>query len=188
MKISKAGYIAKGLFFTILGALTAFFPGIISMFFYIVGGVIVISCVVSIISSGGDGVMTGAGIGGIIVGVLVIMLPKIIEVSIPIIAGILFIGYGLKCLGKAFKSEKPKDSRIVSGGFGAFIIIAGIVLVVNPFSAGNVARIAIGIALILMGVFNFLVAGAITKRSKNSPSDIIDINSYTVHDDNKSLR
>lgn len=187
MKISNFGYIAKGLLYAIIGAVTAFFPGVISMFFYIIGGIIVISCVISIISSGGDGVMTGAGVGGIIVGVLVILLPKIIEISIPIIAGIFFGGYGLKCLGKAFNSEKSKDSRIFNGILGALVIGLGLFLVVNPFSAGKAARIAAGIALIVMGIFNFLVAYAIKQRNKGSSSDIIDVNSYTIHDDKKYL-
>lgn len=187
MKISNFGYIVKGLLYAVLGAVIAFFPGIISMFFYIIGGIIIISCVVSIISSGGDGVMTGAGIGGIIAGIFVILLPKIIEISIPIIAGIFFGGYGLKCLGKAFNSERSKDSRIFSAIIGALVIALGIFLIVNPFSAGKAARIAAGIALIVMGIFNFIVAYAINRRNKGSSPDIIDVNSYTVHDDKKFL-
>lgn len=188
MKISKSGYIVKGVLLTLLGAVIAFFPGIISMFFYILGGIIIISCVASIISSGGDGVMTGAGIGGIIAGILVILLPKIIEVSIPVIAGIFLGGYGLQSLGKALNPEKSKDSRIAGAILGALILGTGIFLIANPFFAGKAARIAAGIAVILVGVFNFLVAHAITQRSKNFSPEIIDVNSYTVKDDNKYLK
>lgn len=188
MKISNAGYIAKGVLFTLLGITIAFLPNIITMFFYILGGIIIISCIGTLLSSGGNGVMSGASIGGIIVGVLVILLPKIIEASVPVIAGILFIVYGLKQLHKAWKSDKSKDNRIITAVFGALIIGIGIFLILNPFDAGKIARTAIGIAIILLGAFNFLVAYTIAQRNKNSSSNVIDVSDFNVNDNHKLLK
>ena len=53
MKISNAGYIAKGIIFVLLGIIIAFMPNVISLFFYITGGIIILGCIGSILSSGG---------------------------------------------------------------------------------------------------------------------------------------
>lgn len=188
MKISNAGYIAKGVLFTLLGIIIAFLPDIITIFFYILGGIIIISCIGTMLSSGGDGVMSGASIGGIIVGVLVILLPKIIEASVPVIAGILFIVYGLKQLHKAWKSDKSKDNRVITAVFGFLIIGIGIFLMLNPFDAGKIARTIIGISIILLGAFNFLVAYTIAQRNKNSSSNVIDVSDFNVNNNHKLLK
>lgn len=188
MKISNAGYIAKGIIFVLLGIIIAFMPNVISLFFYITGGIIILGCIGSILSSGGNSAISGAGIGGIIVGIVVIMLPKIIEASIPVIAGIVFIYFGIKQLYKAYKSDKPKDSKIITVIFGALLIGIGIFLIANPFETGKIARVAIGIAVILLGAFNFLVAHTIAQRNKSISPDVINVSDFNVNDDHKLLK
>ena len=89
---------------------------------------------------------------------------------------------------KAYKSDKSKDSKIITAVFGILLIGIGIFLIANPFETGKIARIAIGIAVILLGAFNFLVAHTIAQRNKNASSDVINVSDYNVSDDHKLLK
>lgn len=178
MKISTSDYITKGFALVISGVLIGFFPNIISWIFYILGGIIVLSSVFMLlggVNSGMDGTLAGSSIAGIIVGVIVLLLPRVISVGIPIVAGIVFIIYGISRLSKLFKRGEDKNVNKISLAFSLVLLAFGIFLLFRPFSAGTVARIIIGIILIILGVFNFYVAHMIRIRNKNTAPDIIDV-------------
>ncbi|MBE6863659.1 MAG: hypothetical protein E7495_03680 [Ruminococcus flavefaciens] len=178
MKISNSDYIAKGLTLIISGVLIGFFPNIIAWIFYIIGGIIVLSSVFMLlggVNSGMDGTLAGSSIAGIIIGVIVLLLPRVISVGIPIVAGIVFIFYAISRLSRLFKSGEDKNLNKISLGFSLALLAFGIFLLFRPFAAGNLARIIIGIIMILLGVFNFYVAHMINKRNKDSAPDIIDV-------------
>ena len=54
MKISNFNYIMKGITLTLCGLLIAFFPGVISWIFYIIGGIIIAASIISFLASLGD--------------------------------------------------------------------------------------------------------------------------------------
>ena len=168
MKISNSDYIAKGLTLIISGVLIGFFPNIIAWIFYIIGGIIVLSSIFMLlggVNSGMDGTLAGSSIAGIIIGVIVLLLPRVISV----------IFYAISRLSRLFKSGEDKNLNKISLGFSLALLAFGIFLLFRPFAAGNLARIIIGIIMILLGVFNFYVAHMINKRNKDSAPDIIDV-------------
>lgn len=176
MKIKNSGYIAKGILLTITGIVIAFMPGIITWLFYIIGGIIIASCILMFLTSlsGGD-FMLPTSIFGVLIGVGFMLLPKFLSVTIPLVAGIVFGVMGISRLIGATKQEKSRDSRIGSGIVGAVLLAAAIFLIFDPFKANAAARLIIGIILFLCAAFNFYVAYTIKKRSENSSSGIIDI-------------
>ncbi len=188
MKIDNSGYIAKAVLLIIGGSLFAFFPNIIKYTFLGIGAIIVIGSVLTMLTSmgsGDGGLMGSAGIGGILVGVFVAFLPKIITFGIGLIGGIVLLILGIIRFVKAFSSDKAKDLKTLNIIFGIGMLIVALVLLSHPFSAGSFARFAVGIVLIVYGIYNIYIAYAISERNKNSTPDVIDINNFTINDDDK---
>ena len=76
MKISNFNYIMKGITLTLCGLLIAFFPGVISWIFYIIGGIIIAASIISFLASLGDdtGFMFVSAIIGVAAGLFIIYL------------------------------------------------------------------------------------------------------------------
>ena len=176
MKIKNSGYIAKGVALAASGIVIAFMPGIISWLFYIIGIIIIASCVLMLFTSlsGGD-FMLPTSIFGILLGAGFMVLPRFLSVTIPLVAGIIFGIMGISRLINASKQEKARDSRIGNGIVGVILLAAAIFLIFDPFKATALARIIIGVMLFLGAAFNFYVAYTIKKRNDGSSSGIIDI-------------
>ena len=189
MKIDNSGYAAKAVLLVISGALIAFFPQIVNWIFYILGGMIVVSCLFILLTSmgsGDGGLMSSSSLFGIAAGVGVMFLPKLLGIGIAIAGGIVFMIMGIVRLIKALSSSNNKDNRLLSGIVGGVLVAVSILLLINPFSAASAARVTIGIVMIVYGLFNGYVAYEINKRNKfssGSSPDVIDINDFTVHDD-----
>lgn len=185
MKINRSGFIAKGILLASAGIIIAFVPQIINMAFYIIGGIVIIACILTLISSlfsGEPGVVLPSSIGGILLGVFIIFLPKIISLGIAIIGGIVFSVMAITRLIKAFDCNKSKNSRISCGICGAILAIIAIILFINPFGAANAARFIIGIVIILYSLYYFYAAYVVSERNKNASPDIIDVTSFTIDD------
>lgn len=188
MKIDNSGYIAKAVLLIISGALFAFFPNIIKYTFLGIGAIIVIGSVLTMLTSMGSadgGLMGSAGIGGILLGVFVAFLPRIITFGIGLIGGIALLILAVIRFIKAFSSEKAKELKTFNIIFAIGMLIVALILLSHPFSAGSFARFAVGIVLILYGLYNVYIAYAISERNKNSAPDVIDINNFTIDDDDK---
>ncbi|MBR4628161.1 MAG: DUF308 domain-containing protein [Ruminococcus sp.] len=179
MKADNSGFIAKGLAYLICGVLIGFFPGIISWIFYIIGGIIILSSVLMLItgaSSGMDGTLVGGTIAGIIVGVIVLLLPRIISVGIPIAAGIIFIISGVSRLYKSIRAKEDSGNLKTAGiVFGALLTAFGGFLLFNPFKASRIICLIIGLMLIALSVLNFYAAHLLHQRNKNAVPDTIDV-------------
>lgn len=184
MKISNAGYLVKGISLILGGAVIAFFPGIISWMFYVIGIIVIVSCIISLISSlgSGNGMMISTSIGGIIVGVVIMLLPKIVSASIPVIGGIVFGFLGLKRIITALSSSVPEHKRKANGITGTIFIVLALILILNPFEITRIACVIIGLVMVAYGAFNLYVAHVIKQRNENSSSGIIDINNFTIDD------
>ena len=177
MKISNSSYIAKGITLLITGLVIAFFPGVIGWLFYVIGGIIVISCVLLFLTSlsGGD-FMLSTSIFGILIGIGIMALPRFLSVTIPLVAGVVFGIMGITRLISAASKKKSRDLRIGSGIVGAVLLCVGIFLIANPFKATAIARIMIGVVLFIGAAYNFYVAHVINQRNSNTITDIIDDN------------
>ncbi len=177
MKIGNVNFILKGIFLLSGGLVIALFPGIISKICYIIGAIVVISCILTLITSGGGG-FPGLSIGGIIIGILIMFLPKLLSISLPMIVGILFASYGISRIVKGINGGgKNTRTNII---FGIIVAVVGVFIIFNPFKSVMIARYLIGGAMLLMAAFNFYVAYVISQRNKNSTDKIIDIDDFSV--------
>ena len=178
MKSIRSNYITKGVVLTICGALIGFFPGVISMLFYIIGGIIIVGSVIMLLTGFGEGMdggLFGSGIAGVIIGAIVCRLPRIISVGIPIAAGIIFVFSGVSRLLSALKGDKSSTAKKAGLIFGGILTAFGAFLLFSPFKAGTFVRVIIGLLMIALGAFNFYVAHVAKQRIDNDVPDVIDV-------------
>lgn len=180
--IDNSGYIFKGIMLTICGAMIAFFPGVISWIFYIIGALIIFGSGCTFVGSLKEG--SGMFFGSLVaagIGFLIMSLPKLLTVKIPLIAGIVFAIVGILRLIKTY-SENYDGNKAVSTVFGILLVLAGIFFIVNPFKVSMVIRIIIGLIMIALGAFDFAVARAIKHRNENLQPSIVDVEANNVID------
>lgn len=191
MKIDNTGYIIKAILLLVCGVLFAFFPGVISWVFYIIGGAIIIGSVFSALSSLGDGgSLLPAGIVGVLIGLLVIYIPKFIASQMSVIAGIILGILAVTQIVKALSKELTKGLKILQLIFGIALLISSVFLIFNPFKGGKIIRIIIGVVIMGFAAFNFYVAYVISERNGEviGSDGIVDTNAYEVNDnDNQKL-
>ncbi len=183
---NNSGFMFKGIILALCGAVIAFFPGVITWVFYAVGIIIIIGSIVTLIKSFGEGSpMIGGCILGMLIGGGITYLPVLISVKIPLIAGIIFTILGITRLSKTLGKNYEGKNKAVSIALAVLLIIAGLFFVINPLKISNVIRIILGLILIAFSAFSFYTAYTAKKRysGRNSfNSDIIDVNSFSVHD------
>jgi len=174
---TSSAFITKGIIYLICGVLIAFLPGVIRWIFLITGGLIIAGSILMLITGAGaglDGSVVGGAIGGIIIGIIVILIPRIIEVGIPIAAGIIFIISGFTRFFKSLKAEKS-DMNTASMVFGILLAAFGGFLLFNPFKASFLIRLSIGLLLIVLAVCSFYASRIARQREKNAIPDTIDV-------------
>lgn len=179
MENNISRFITKGVIYLVCGILIGFLPGVVSWLFYILGGIIIISSLFMFIgglNSGADSTLASGSLAGIIIGAIIILIPKVLHIGIPIAAGVFFFVSGITRIVKSFKSDSA-GVRKPSLVFGIIVLLFGCFILAFPFRASTIARIIIGLMLIALGVFNFYVASVAKKRNADmsSESDIIDL-------------
>ncbi len=188
MKIDNSNYVFKGILLTVCGVLFAFFPGVLSWIFYIIGGMIIAGSVITVLGglSSGDGAsLLPAGLVGSLIGLLVMYLPKIITAQMSVIAGIILSVAAVTQIVKALSKDFTKGLKLGQLIFGIVLLICSIFLIFNPFKGGNILRIIIGIVMLLFAAFNFYVAYVINQRNASNPSNVIDVTDFTTSDDDQ---
>ena len=195
MKIDNTGYIIKGILLLICGILFAFFPGVISWVFYIIGGIIIIGSILTGLSSlgGGDGgSLLPAGVVGVLIGLLIIYIPKFIASKMSVIAGIILGVIAVTQIVKALSKELTKGLKIFQLIFGIALLVSSVFLIFNPFRGGKIIRLIVGLVMMGFAAFNFYVAYVISERNGEviSSNNVVDANAYEVHDpdDQKLLK
>lgn len=187
MKIDNTRYIIKAILLLVCGILFAFFPGVISWVFYIIGGAIIIGSLFTALSSLGDGgSLLPAGVVGVLIGLLVIYIPKFIASQMSVITGIILGILAITQIVKSLSKELTKGLKLLQLIFGIALLVSSVFLIFNPFKGGHIIRIIIGLVIIGFAAFNFYVAYVISERNGEviDSSNIIDSNAYDVHDNN----
>ncbi|WP_295089296.1 DUF308 domain-containing protein [Ruminococcus sp.] len=187
MKIDNTCYIIKAILLLVCGILFAFFPGVISWVFYIIGGAIIIGSLFTALSSLGDGgSLLPAGVVGVLIGLLVIYIPKFIASQMSVITGIILGILAITQIVKSLSKELTKGLKLLQLFFGIALLVSSVFLIFNPFKGGHIIRIIIGLVIIGFAAFNFYVAYVISERNGEviDSSNIIDSNAYDVHDNN----
>lgn len=197
MKIDNSGYIFKGILLLVCGVLFAFFPGVISWTFYIIGGIVVIGSAVTSLGgiTQGDGSLLPAGGIGVVIGLFIMYLPKIISAHISIIVGLIILIISIVQIFKALTKEMKKGLKIFQLIFGIALLLGSLFLIFTPSKGGNLIRIIVGIIMMGYAAFNFYVAYVINERNggvitNNSSSDkydnIVDTSGHDVPEDNNT--
>lgn len=189
MKTDNSGFVFKGILLLICGVLFAFFPGVISWIFYIIGGAVIIGSAVTGLKSLGveGGSLIPASVTGILIGLFIVYIPHFIASSMSLIAGIILAVISISQIVKALSKDLSKGIRILQLIFGIALLVCSIFLIFNPFKGGQVIRIIVGVVLIAYSAFNFYVAYVISERNSqyNTDSNIIDTNAYDVPNNDK---
>lgn len=174
---------AKGIILIISGIIVAFFPGIISSLFYLIGTAVIIFCVINIIKSliTANPVAVVPNVIGIIVGGAITSLPHFVQTIIPLTIGLILAFNGLDFVGKAISNV---GSRVLNIILAVITLGLGCTLLFHLVKAGNATRIIAGLIMVGAGVYDFLSG----KNSSGGNGGIIDVDSYSVRDDNKYLK
>ena len=53
----------------------------------------------------------------------------------------------------------------------------------NPLKISSAFRVAIGLAVIILGIFNLIAAFRIKQQNENVQPTVVDVESYSVEDD-----
>lgn len=191
MKIDNSGYIFKGILLLVSGVLFAFFPGVVSWIFYIIGGIIIIGSIFTFIGglgSGDAGGLLPTSIVGAFIGLVVMYLPRIITSQISVIAGAIIAVIAITQIIKALNKELTKRMKIFQLVFSVLMLVGSIFLIFNPFHGGKIIRIIIGLVMIGFAAFNFYVAYVINERNGGviSTDGVIDTHGYEAKDDSNS--
>lgn len=177
--MSNKKFITKGLLLTIIGFIVAFLPKIITYTLYGICIIIALFCVIEIIqgiASGDFGIIVPSVIGTALLIAAIIFLPDIVAFGIGFIGGIVITIMGISESVRALKAKYNIFGCII----GAVMLIVGCLCIFNPFGAGKIARILVGIVMILNGLFNLFVAHTIASR--NESSSVIDVTGFTIDD------
>ncbi|MDE6035194.1 MAG: DUF308 domain-containing protein [Ruminococcus sp.] len=160
----------KGLILLISGIIIAFFPGVISSLFYIIGMAVIIFSVINIIRSltAGNRLII-PDIIGIIIGGAITSLPHFVQTIIPLTIGLILAFNGIDYAVRAFNNNG--GSRIVNAILASIDLVLGGTLLFNLISAGNATRIIAGIVMIATGIYD-CISG---KKSGGNNGDIIDL-------------
>ena len=174
---------AKSIILIISGIIIAFFPGIISSLFYLIGTAVIIFCVINIIKSliTANPVAVVPNVIGIIVGGAITSLPHFVQTIIPLTIGLILAFNGLDFVGKAISNV---GSRVLNIILAVITLGLGCTLLFHLVKAGNATRIIAGLIMVGAGVYDFLSG----KNSSGGNGGIIDVDSYSVRDDNKYLK
>lgn len=187
MKLLKFDAYLKGIIFIAAGAAIAFFPNLLSGLFYVAGAAIIIYNIIALIlsmlagiSDPSSKIVIPRSVGGILLGIAVAAFPKLLAFGLPVIIGLFFCITGLDRLLAAAEQKKRGGSWWLPAVSGAFSAILGIAFIFNPFSVSRTFTKIMGIIFIIGGVV--MLAAAFRNKNESS-SSVIDIDSFTVRDD-----
>ena len=190
MKIFKIDSCFRGILLLAAGIVITFFPQFLSGLFYIVGAAVIIYNIILLIigiSCGAAEFSLPGSVFGILFGLAITAFPKLLSFGLPFIVGICLLGSGISGFMNALRAKRAGGSWLFRSVLCAAITVCGIVFVFNPFSVTRAFTRFVGIAFMIIGVV--LTAGGWYRYKNAPPSSVIDVDSYTVHDDdNKRLK
>ncbi len=108
-------------------------------------------------------------------------IPHFVQTIIPLTIGLILAFNGLDFVAKAINNV---GSRILNIILAVVTLGLGCILLFHLVKAGNAIRIIAGLVMVGAGVYDFLS----DKNSSGGNGGIIDVNSYSVRDDNKYIR
>lgn len=192
MKNLKTTEYSKGILLIIAGIIIACFPQFLSGAFTIVGALIIIYNVIIMIYGifkNLAALSIPKAIAGILFGIFIIILPNAISYGLPLIIGIFALVSGFDKFFRALELKKNRGLWIIQAAIGMMFILCGIGFIFNLSHTSKNMRIIIGILIIIGGIGSLISTYKNSEYySKNSTSSIVDIDSYSVSDDDNNKR
>jgi uncharacterized membrane protein HdeD (DUF308 family) len=175
LKDMKKTLVTSALVYIALGTIMIIFPVFINDFFSTIVGVLILLFGISQITiylykksfSGLAKVTLALGIIGTVAGTYILLNPKFITSIIPLISGLIII---VNALNKIKQSAELKSSNYDKWWYtlvSAIVLLAlGFILIANPFAAVEAIIRALGIILIVDGIYDILTVASYTSEVK----------------------
>lgn len=186
MRFFKVKSSVRGIFLIAAGICLAFLPSFISWLFVISGICVILFSGIKLISSGAKGKSSSACIGGLILGALLIFTPNILSFLVPVLIGIYAAFNGAEIAVKAYERRKQGGLWLVSLIIGSVLFFIGITICFRPYSTSGTLTKLFGIVLIASGIFSIIARRGTEVSVSRKKSSVIDIDSFTVKDDDGS--
>ena len=110
-----------------------------------------------LIAKKGAADLVGGGIA-VVLGLVLLIAPKLIAGVFPVVVGLLIAVAGLKGIVSAVSGRKGSRSWLLACVFSAVTLIVGVVILFNPFKAASTVVVVLGIVLIYIGVTGIIAA------------------------------
>ena len=179
MKIDNSGYMIKGILLTVCGISFTFFPNVLAWVFYIIGGIIIVGSALTFLGGiGDDGLaLLPAGGIGIMIGLFIMSLPKLISSHLSFIAGLILVVVAIVQMVKSNSKKLEGGLKTTQLIFGIVLLVAALFFMFSPFKTDKIVRIIVGVVLMLFAAFNFYVVHVINERNGkggSNASNVID--------------
>lgn len=181
MKLLKADSYLKGILLLAAGIIVTFLPSALSALFYIAGALIIGFYVVTMIigkTNGTANVSMTNTIIGIVLGIVVMLFPKLLSFGIPVIVGVVLAISGINGIIKALERKKNGSTWIFNIVAAGVLAIAGVTFIFNPFGTSKTFIKLLGFALIIVGIV--IIALTWYRSNNNSSGGVVDVDDYTV--------
>lgn len=185
MKIINNDRLYLGIFLLITGIFLTFAMGLISALFYIGGAALIIYNVFYMaagITSDKSKIYIPKGVTGIIIGIVMLILPRFIKIGLPVIAGLFFVLAGVSGFFNALEKYSNDIKRRASGILSSiFFVVCGLFIITNPSTISGWVLKLISIGFILLGIG--IIASTLSKKKKQDTSqDVIEIDDFNIKD------
>lgn len=185
MKIINNDRLYLGIFLLLTGIFMTFAMGLISTLLYIGGAALIIYNVFYMaagITSDKSKIYIPKGVTGIIIGIVMIILPKFIKIGLPVIAGLFFILAGVSGFFNALENFSNDVKRKFSGILSSVLFtVCGLFFISNPATISGWVVKVISIGFILLGIG--IISSVLIRRKKQDTShDVIEINDFNIKD------
>lgn len=145
----------------VVGIILTVFPGgSLEVLCRLVGCGILVYGIVSLaraVQEKGTGISISIDVVAIIAGIFFLARPSALASIVPFIVGVILIANGIINMNNAVSNRDMLGKKFISSAAGAvLLIILGILIILNPFSAAGVLVRIIGISLIIAAVENLI--------------------------------
>lgn len=183
-------YLSK-ILLIIAGIVIAVLPQFLSGMFYAIGLIVLFLNMFTLLFSmhkKSAALLVPKSVFGVIVGFLIMMFPRLLSFGLPVIIGICLCIFGFERILKALDYKKMASPWIIQMILSFVITIVGIYFIFNPFSISNSIRRIIGILIIIYGIVSLVLSCRRNKNNNDNNSTIINIDDYSISDDDKRLQ
>lgn len=188
MKKIKLDAYLKGILLLVIGIFIIFLPSLLSGLFYFLGAALIIYSIITMaigISKGRYSTSIPKAVIEIIIGFAIIVLPKFLKIGIPIIIGFFFLLSGVNRIFNAIENRQNNPRIWVSSAISALLlIVCGLFFITNPAHVSGTFITIVG-AVFIIGGLSVIALQYLRSKAPSDDNSVIDINDFSVKDNDK---